>query len=566
MAKKKHETKTLSYSDIGKKYAEDVVSGCIVASRLTQLACARSLEMFNVAGSMGWRFDDAAANRVCRFIELLPHIKGRWKSKSLSLEPWQCWVLTTVFGWLTRDGMRVIRTVYIEVPRKNAKSTLSAGVALYMLSADGEDGAEVYSAATTRDQAKITWDVARDMVLRTEGLRSRFGVTALAHSVNVPHTSSKFQSLSAEGGTLDGLNVHCGIIDELHAHKYRDVYDVLETATGSRRQPLLWAITTAGSNQVGICYEQRSYVTKILSGDATDWTYFGAIYTIDDGDDWTSEESWKKANPNYGVSVLPDDMTRLCVKAQQMPAAQANFLTKRLNVWVGADTAWLDMSKYDACADPSLDHIDFSGIEACIGVDLASKTDFASTVTAAFDKAGNICLFDRHYLPSATVESTDHAPYQSWADAGLVTETVGPITDIGQIEDDLVEASKHFSVKEIAYDPFQATQMAVRLSNEGLPMVEFRQTVLNFSEAMKEIQSRILTGSLRHNGNPVLRWMFSNVVASLDKKDNIYPRKERHENKIDGVVASIMAVARLMHHADTIKKVSIYETHGLREI
>ena len=358
-----------------------------------------------------------------------------------------------------------------------------------------------------------------------------------------------FQALSAEGNSLDGLNIHCAIVDELHAHRTRKVFDVLETATGARTQPLLWLITTAGSDRSGICYEQRTYLTKILDEVVKDETYFGIIYTIDDGDDWSDPASWEKANPNYGVSVFPEDIERLCAKALKMPSAQNNFLTKRLSVWVNADTAFFNMAALAKCADRSLKPREFYGERCWIGIDLASRRDMAPMMQL-FRRGERFYAFGRYYLPESEIGESGNSQYSGWAREGRITATPGNIIDYGYIEDDLRGMSKDFEIAEVAYDPFQATQFATRMLAEGFPMVEMRAVVKTFSEPMKYLNALIVNGRFHYDGDPVLTWMFSNVVAHYDNKDNVYPKKERPENKIDGAIALIMALGRAMAGGD----------------
>lgn len=545
------------------RYAEDVRAGRIVACKWTVAAAVRFLSDLERADTDGfpYRLDTDAAEHACRFLEQLPHVKGRWETATLRLEPWQCFLFVNVFGWVhVVTGFRRFRTAYTEVPRKNGKSTPTAGVGLYMLAADGEDGAECYSAATTRDQAKIVWSVGKEMARRAPGLQRAFGVHVAAHNLHVVKTASKFEPLSAEANSLDGLNVHFAAIDELHAHKTREVYDVLETATGSRAQPLLWAITTAGSNRAGICYEVRSYLTKVLNGALQRWpgnphrieggavdaeSFFGCIWTVDDGDDWTDPAVWAKANPNLGVSVFADDLERKCRKAQEMPSAQNNFLTKHLNVWVNADTAWMDMRAWDRCADPTLTPEDFEGEPCRVGLDLASTTDIAARMQL-FERDGHYYAFGKYFLPEDTIERAGNSQYSGWEADGRLVSTEGNVLDYGAIEDDLRELSGRFRLLDVAFDPFQAVQLSTRMMAEGFPMIDVRPTVLNFSEPMKQLERLVFSGKFHHDGDPVLAWMVSNVVAHLDNKDNIYPRKERPENKIDGVVALLMALARAL--------------------
>ena len=539
------------YCAIAASYAKDVAAGRIAASRFVAAACKRQtddLKRFK-AKSAAFQFDKAKASKVCQFIELLPHIKGPKAGQLITLEPWQIFILTTIFGWVKKDGTRRFRRVYIEVPRGNGKSALSSGLGLYMLAADNEGGAEVYSFATTRDQAKIVFGDAQNMARRTPGLKAHFGVDVNAHNINVLRTASKFEALSAEGSTLDGLNTHFACVDELHAHKTRAVYDVVETSTGKRAQSLLWVITTAGSNRAGICYEVRGFVTKVLNGSVKDDSQFGIIYGLDDGDDWTTEDALIKANPNWGISVMPEVLLPLQAKAMTMPSAANNFKTKHLNEWVNADTAWMDMRAWEACADPSLDAEQFVGEPVWIALDLASKVDIAakmSLFTRDVEGKQHFYVFGQYYLPRDTVDRGENSQYQGWESMGLLSVTEGAVIDFQVIEDDLLADCSRFEVREVPYDPFQATQMATRMMAQSVPMVEMRPTVLNFSEPMKQIEALVLQGRLHHDGNPVLAWMMSNVVAHTDVKDNIYPRKERPENKIDGVVALIMALGRAM--------------------
>lgn len=555
------------YFEIACQYAEDVINGDIPACKQVILACERQFNDLQ-DDALPYLFSVERANHVCKFIELLPHIKGEWKGQPIKLEPPQIFILTTVFGWIDHDGFRRFKTAYIELPRKNAKSTLSSGVALYCLLADGEGAPEVYSAATTRDQARIVFNDAARMVNLSAGLRNRFKVQVSGKTVFnsiFKEDGSVFKPLSRDqGGNLDGLNVHCSVIDELHAHKTREIFDVIETATGARKQPLLWLITTAGFNRAGICYEQRDYAQKILNGTHQDNEYFAVIYTIDDDDDWATPEAWEKANPLWGVSVNPKDLERKCRKAVEMPSATNNFLTKHLNVWVNADTAWMDMRKWDSLADHSLEIKDFVGYDACIGLDLASKIDIAAKIILfkkEIEGKDHYYLFGTYWLPEETVDNASNSQYQGWVRQGHIHETDGSIIDYDEIEAEIIFDCSNYMVRECAYDPFQATQLSTHLIEQGITMVEVRPTVLSFSEPMKEFEALVTDGRIHHNGCPVFTWMLSNVVAHRDNKDNIYPRKEFEQNKIDGVVAALMALNRLMFGEEQVHD-SIYNYSG----
>ncbi len=549
-----------SYTTIARRYAEAVVADEIPACKWVQLACQRQLnDLARFKGnSSPYRFNPVLnrdgrsfypADNLCALIERLQHVKGPLAGQPIHLEPWQVFILTTVFGWVKPDGKRRFRRSYIEVPRGNAKSTLSSAVGLYMLAADGEGGAEVYSLATTRDQARIVFGDAQTMARKSPGFRSRFGVAVGAHNMHVLATGSKFEALSAEGSTLDGLNIHFGCVDELHAHKTRTVYDVVETGTGKRDNSLLWVITTAGSNRAGICYESRTFVARLLEGVFEDDTQFGIIYGLDDTDDWTTEEALIKANPNWGISVRSEVLLPLQAKAMQMPSAINNFKTKHLNEWVNADTAWMDMRSWEACADSSITEDDFIGEECYVALDLASKVDIAAKAKL-FRRDDKYYAFLSYYLPESAADDGRNSQYSGWARQGLLTLTPGNVTDFDQIEAELIADASRFQIVEVPFDPFQATQLSSHMLAEGLPMVEMRPTVLNFSEPMKELEALVLQKRFIHNGDPILSWMVSNVVCHRDQKDNIYPRKEREENKIDGVVALIMALGRQMAPSD----------------
>lgn len=535
------------YLGIAKKYARDVSTGKVFACKWVKLACKRQTEDLKKYARSGlYEWSKEEAGRICRFIELLTHTKGELAGQRVVLEPWQIFILTTVFGWRRRaDGGRRFRRVYIEVPRGSGKSTLSSGVALYCLLVDHEPGAEVYSFATTRDQAKIVFGDAKVMAEHNPALRERFGLQVLANALYVPSTNSTFQAKSAEGSTLDGLNTHLAVVDELHAHKTRAVYDVVETSLGKRRSSLLWCITTAGFDTSGICYEVRTMCTKVLSRLADDETQFAIIYTIDDGDDWSSMEALEKANPNWGVSVRPEVITSLLQKAKTLPSAINNFKTKHLDVWCSARSAWLDMRAWKRCETTGLELSDFEGQPCFIGLDIGSKSDLTvKTYLFPFEEDGKdkYALFCECWLPSKAIETSTNSQYSGWVRSGYIQETDGAMTDLNVIEESIREDLSRFDVQTVTYDPWQATQIATSLSDEGAPMLECRFTVQNVSDPMKTLEALVIDGRIVHDGNPVMAWMMGNVEARIDAKDNIFPRKERHENKIDGAVAAILAL------------------------
>lgn len=545
------------YVDRATDYCRGVVAGIVPACTLTQLACRRQLEDLERAAQgdpdFPYAFDRAAGNAICGWVEEFPHVKGRWaKAKNpadrlIRVEDWQCFILSAAFGWLHEDtGLRRFQTVYIEVPRKNAKTTLSAPVALFMLGPDGEPGAECVAAATKKEQAKIAFNIAKTMVRKTEEFRTEYAVQTRVGSITCLENESSFMPIDSRGATQDGANLHFSLNDELHAWKGRELYGVLDTAMGSRDQPMMWNITTAGSDSSGICYETRSYLVNLLQGHHADETFFGVIYTIDEGDDLYAEATHRKANPNYGVSVLVADIERLANKARHNAKSRIEFKTKRLNVWVGAAQPFFDLEAWDACADPTIREIDFAGLACTAGLDLAAKRDINAGVRR-FQEPGDkglvTLLFD-FWLPQARIDEVDNPSYPGWAEEGHLKVTDGNVVDYTAIKDRVGEWAALHDLTEMGFDPYQATHMVRLLMDENIVCVEVRATVLNFSEPMKELDKLIAEGRLRHDGNPVMRWMMGNVVAVRDHKDNVYPRKERQENKIDGPVAAIMAQAR----------------------
>ena len=537
------------YHKVAQAYARGVVAGLIPSCRYVAQACQRQIADLE-SPPVGYRFSEEHAARICRFVELCPHIKGPSASRGdlMKLEPWQVFCLTTAFGWVDASGNRRFRRVYIEVPRGNGKSSLSSPVGLYMLVLDEEAGAEVYSAATTRDQARIVFRDAQSMARKMPAFRARFGVEVTAQAIVQMKSSSSFKALSADGHTLDGLNIHCAVVDELHAHKSRDVYDVLETGLGKRPQSMLWMITTAGSNKFGICYEVRDYVLKVLSGDvvgeSADAT-FGIVYSIDEGDDPFSEDTLRKANPNWGVSVDPKIVKQTAAKAQQVATARANYFTKHLNIWVDANSALFDTEWWRKCEDRSLDETAHFEDECVMGLDLASKIDMAAKVNVyrrMIDGKAHYYIFPRFYLPASAIEESRHPMYRGWEMQGDIYVTPGETTDFGVIEDDIKSEGPGLNLQAVATDPWQAQQMIQSLKKDGMPAEEYRQTVSNMSEATKTLDALMREGRIHHPGNAVLNWMIGNVVGHYDAKENVYPRKEMPQNKIDGAIAVIMAL------------------------
>lgn len=542
-------------------YAEQVTQGAIPASSHVRRSCELALK--NRARTDIF-FDNTAACRPVRFALFINHLKGPKAGQPIEFEPWQIFIISQVYGWKRSDGKRLRRSVYIEVPRKSGKSTLCSVLCLYHLMADGEASAEVYSAATSRDQARIVFGDAQAMARNSDNLSNHLTVNRSA--ITYLKTNSKFEPLSADAGSLEGRSPSCSIVDELHVHKTPEVYDVLNVASGAREQPLLFSITTAGVNREGICYQVRDYSIKVLEGHIEDDTFFSMIYGIDEGDDWRDPESWKKANPNYGVSVQPDDLERLAKQAEESPSAETNFKTKRLNVWCNTNSAWLSMTSWDACnaERPPLSY--WHGKPCYVGLDLASVSDFAC-VAYLFQENGIIYPYVSSYLPMDTIEEkagTMGDKYREWVQQGHITATDGAVTDLNYIRDELMKSFEKFQIKQVAFDPYGALGLVTELMDHGLPMVKFPQNITSMSDPSKELEKAILDKKLAHGNDPVIRWMAANCVIYTDPNDNIKVKKEAVANKIDGVIAIIMALGRMKLNGGL--QPSPYETRGIRTL
>ncbi|OFE11391.1 terminase [Pseudohongiella acticola] len=554
------------------KYARDVVAGRVIACKEVRQACQRHIDDLKSERNRNfrYRFDREAAEKACRFIQLLPHVKGAWarKRELIKLEPWQLFIICCIFGWLKKKtGMRRFLEVYIEVCRKNGKSALAAGIAIYMLCADGEYGAEVYCGATTEKQAWEVFRPARLMLTKSPALINAAGIEVMAKNVSVPVDGSRLEPLIGDPG--DGSSPSCSVIDEFHEHKTPNLYDTMVSGMGARDQPLNFIITTAGSNIAGPCYDKRRQVQQMLDNTLPNDELFGIIYTIDVGDDWKSLEALKKANPNFGVSVAKDYLIRQQRDAIRYPSRQNSFLTKHLDIWVSARTAWLNIADWQACGKPRITLDQFLGMECWLGIDLASKTDIASVgllfreeILVRKKQKIRWTGFVRNYLPEGAIEraSTNKAAYETWINSGHLIITDGEEIDFDEIREDVKDLASQFAIKEVAYDPWRATQLAHQLMKDGATVVEYRNTVQNMSPAMREFEAAITGKRFIHSCDPVLTWMASNVVSRADKKDNIYPVKEKPENKIDGILSLLMAMGRAITVDVEEPQESIYDT------
>lgn len=565
------------YIAMAAQYQADVLSGAIPVCKWVRLACDRNRRDLDrqETPDFPYRFDPEAARRICQMAEMLPHIKGpeakiigkdeqgRNLWNPIVLQPWQCWIFSTMFGWLRQDnGLRRFRVGLILVPRKNSKSTMGAIIALYMLVADGEGGPECYSAATTRDQAKAVAEIVWEMAKRSPAFCEYFGVrigSETTRSLAVPATAGKFMPLSADANSLDGLNVSCGVVDELHGHKTPAVWQVLDTGTGARLQPWLIGITTAGVDVAGICHQKLGYLEKILDRVAEDEAFFGLNYTIDQGDDIRTVAVQKKANPNYGVSVQPDDLKRKVEEAQVNQSELNNVLTKHFNVWIRSESAWMTSTLWQSCKKDGLTLESLKAFLLWIGVDLGETRDPSSLALLFKTGPERYAFLPRIYIPADVVARSPTAAMQGWARSEAIIVTPGNEADYRRIQDDLLWLVRDFKVQEIDFDRRSARLMMqeIRLKLEPsmgrerveLFVLDIPQDVATMDPAMKTAEKLVLSKTLEHDGNEACAWMASNIVIERDHKGQIYPRKAGGKdsvNKIDGMIAFFTCLSRAM--------------------
>jgi phage terminase large subunit-like protein len=526
-------------------YARAVVDGTVPAGKYHRLACERHLRDRAREGTAAfpYRFEAAKADRFFRFAAKLKHYKGEWAGSFIVLQPWQQFRLGSIFGWVHVDtGLRRFRTAYNEVPRKNGKSLEAAVVALYVTFYDSEPGAEGYCLATQRSQAMLVFRDAVKLV-RSSGLKTRLQIHA--RTIFCTATSSKLEALGAN--PQDGLNPNLIIIDEFHKLTDRELIDVMETATGARRQPLSFQITTAGDDPVSPCGDQHGYAVQILEGVLVDETFFGFIAHADVGDDWTLEATARKANPNFGVSIKPDDLAALVTKATGMPAAAAAYQQKRLNLWVNTAQPWLSLEGWRK-GQTRWTLEELRG-ETCWGaIDLSSKIDLAAfvlvfppTPTRPHWRYVVWC-----FTPADTLlerARRDRAPYLQWVDERYLSTNPG-----NRLDQDLIQAAVTyardvlgFNIQQIGFDPWNAGNLEKDLQEDGFEVLEIPQTLAHMSAPSKDFEADVLDGLADAGGNPLMAWSISNVVVYRDGKDNIYPQKKRSRGRIDPVVAAIMA-------------------------
>lgn len=541
-------------------YAEQVRSGEILVCEYVRLAVERYYADLDRALDKGWYFDKKTAMRAIRFIEKLKHTKGEWAGQRFRLEPWQQFVLWNIFGWKNADGTRRFRYAYIEIARKNGKTALSAGIGLYMLFADGESRPEVYSAATVKDQAKICFSDAVEIVKATD-LKNY--LTPYRNSIVYELKGGTMKPLSSDYGAHDGLNPSCGIIDEFHAHKDSGMFDVIKSAFGARRQPLMFIITTAGFDKSGVCYAYRENVIKVLRGVNEDDSLFGIIYTLDDKSEWDDPKMWIKANPNLGVSLSADYLADQVKDAKNRPEAVRNVMTKNVDLWVDAERIWILDDAWQKCIGTTAP-ADLKGCACWGGLDLSNVSDITAYVLL-FHENDRFQLLPHFWIPEEKMLEKvrkENINYDKWVAEGYVTVTPGNVIDYDFVKADILRIVADYDLRTSAYDRWNSSQTIIDLQNEGMECNPFGQGYGSMSAPTKEFEKLVLTGKIEHFGNPVLRWMLASTLVKTDPAGNIKPDKEKSTQKIDGIVASIMALGEWMT-AQADDESNPYENRGL---
>ncbi|MDC7234566.1 MAG: terminase large subunit [Spirochaetales bacterium] len=553
-------------------YIDDVLSGREVACKWVKLSVQRHVDDLVKAESedFPYRFDDTRAARIIDFVGFCKHVKGELKGKPIFLEPAQQFVLAMVFGWVSKvTGHRRFRYVYEEKARKNAKSTILAAIGLYMLFLDGEGGSEVYSAAVDKDQARIVWGVAREMVLQSPDFKKM--LKDYSGSLVHQKSASAFKPLSRDNKNKDGLNVHCALVDEYHAHPDDQILELLKGGTGSRIQPLLWVITTAGFNRNCACKRERDRVERILDGVEQDEEYFGIIYTLDEGDDWKDPTVWKKSNPLLDVAVSTEFLEGLLRDARVRPEKENNFKVKHLNLWVDAHTRWVNHEFWKKCRI-SMEEEELIGRRCIAAFDLSTTTDLSGygLCFLPLEQDEPYKMLWRFFIPEDNIDNrSEDVPYRAWINQGFIQTTYGNVIDYGEIEASVIKDAEKFNIEELNFDPWGAQGLMNSLQAQDLNCIRFSQGMKDMSPAVKHTERGILSREIAYTGNPVMDYMISCAEIYRDVNDNVKlvkPKREETSSRIDGVIMMVMAYYRAYLIQGEAPQSSVYEERGMRWI
>lgn len=512
-------------------------------------------------------YDEAAADFAVAFIENLCHTKGTWAGRPFELIDWQEQIIRDLFGILKPNGYRQFNTAYVEIPKKMGKSELAAAIALLLTCGDGEERAEVYGCAADRQQASIVFEVAADMVRMCPSLNRRVKILTASKRIVYEPSNSFYQVLSAEAYSKHGFNIHGVIFDELHTQPNRKLFDVMTKGSGdARMQPLYFLITTAGTDTNSICYETHQKAIDIIEGRKKDPTFYPVIYGASESDDWTDPKVWKKANPSLGITVGIDKVKAACESAKQNPGEENSFRQLRLNQWVKQAVRWMPMDKWDKCAF-AVDESELEGRVCYGGLDLSSSTDITAFVLVfpPLDEDDKYIILPYFWIPEDNLTlrvNRDHVPYDAWERQGTLQTTEGNVIHYGFIEKFIEQLGERFNIREIAFDRWGAVQMVQNLEGMGFTVVPFGQGFKDMSPPTKELMKLTLEEKIAHGGHPVLRWMMDNIFIRTDPAGNIKPDKEKSTEKIDGAVATIMALDRAIR-CGVSAGASVYDDRGL---
>lgn len=555
---------------VAEKYIDDVLSGAVEVSETTRLTFKRHKADLRVAPENGWYFDKKASERVFDFCSLVKHSPDKRSWIAFVPEPWQAAIIYIVFGWKKKDGSRRFNYAYIELPKKNGKTTYAAIISNYLLFFDGEEDAEVYHAATVEKQAHICFDKAKRMIEKSPSLAKR--AKALTNNVSIQATGSKMEPLGRDSESMEGINPSGAVIDEYHVFTWKNnfVFENIQSATVNRRQPLILIITTSGRDKDLPCFEYRNLCIDILKGIKKQDDTFAIIYTLDEHDDWKDPAVWRKANPNWDISVLPNRFEDEFKGALNSRTKEVNFKTKNLNLWVDAPTVWIPDEKWQACSHGMTD-ADLLGKSCYAGLDLASSVDINALALFFPDVKGHPVIKLFCWLPEDKIkEKEDKVDYAMWVQQGYIYTTPGGIIDVDQQSDDLLRILKDYKIEGLAYDPYMAHHGIIQnLQKGGFPIGRldlYAQSLKNMSAPTKEFERIVTAGELEHLNNPVLRWMLRNVMLIIDTNENIKPDKKRSREKIDGIVASITAIGEWLTLTRGTDTKEIYKEHSLRFI
>jgi len=549
----------------GHQYALDILAGKITANIYIVAACERYLrdiKTWQENPDTNYYFRADIAERFLTLVQKFKHAIGKWDTDYIIYEPWQHWVWMNILGWYSKEtGNRKYRTAHLEVARGQGKSCMASQAAIYFMRLDNPQGNHVSCAATRREQATIVLNSARIMAGSNKEFLKQTGVKVLAHQIVHTPTDSHIKAVSSEAGGLDGKSDVLVIADELHAMK-KNTFETLDSGMSKRRDSLLLCITTAGYDVEGVGFSQSCYAKKVALGEVNDETFFSAVYCIDEKDDPFDEKNWIKANPNFGISVDPINFRAKALKARENPQDLANFKIKHLNLWISEAHAFFDINKWDACANKNLRIESFANEKCMVGIDIASKIDLTA-FGFVFKRNNKYYIFSKSYIPEVTAKEAKNSIYPECIGKGFLTATKGEAINYAQLESDLLIMSRQYRFDSVFYDPWNAASFSQNMAQQRLNMVEFRMTTANFSETMKSLDAAIRSGNVEHDGNPILRWCMSNVVAKEDANGNVFPRKGHEKLKIDIAISILMAFAGFIQQKT---ETSVYESRGILSV